>query len=46
MIRHIVRWDIAGKTVDERQGNVERVRDQLVGVRTARHQVDYEALGG
>jgi hypothetical protein len=101
MIRHIVMWNVAGNTADERQRNIERVRDlfhglrgripgllrleigvdgasadyacdvvlysefesraalaayathaehlrvrdQLVGVRIARHQVDYEALG-
>lgn len=100
MIRHIVMWDVAGATGDEKRRNIEsvrdlfhglrgripgllrleigvdgsrvdyacdvvlysefesqaalrayathpdhlRVRDQLAGVRIARHQVDYEAL--
>ncbi|MET3441414.1 hypothetical protein ABIC94_002172 [Variovorax paradoxus] len=33
MIRHIVMWDVSGTTVEEKQGNIERLRSCFHGLR-------------
>lgn len=54
MIRDIVMWNVAGATAHEKGRNIGRVRqgfhglrvrDDLAGVRIARHQVDYPVQG-
>ena len=32
MIRHIVMWDVAGASADEKRGNIERLRQSFDGL--------------